>query len=426
MCPSLPRTVLSFVLAAMFCFGMSQPGAGQQSASTTQAGSPLKMHLCVDNVCETLIWRGSYYDGIKDKGSDITNHYKVDEWSKSGIKLEGKSISPMFVNAPPIPIPIRTYLEGVFTGPIAADGHGIDNGVVHWKLGPQHGEKVFTLTWDADAPAAAAIPTCSEGISNLPSPSALEVCDGSCVLKNDRNLGAWLFHGSKGSGAWQQGGKAELTIEEWSNGTVKIEREDLPSSTTAGLSAVYQGVVCGGTVKGTVVFRWPGHFNDKDFSAPWTATIPITSCDGVEDDTLALMDIAKTAVRFRQPPSAFKCLSRAAELGDRDARTAIGLMYRDGIGTKVSYPDAIRYLKQSAIQEDYNAQLALSQIYDIGLGVPADASQAKQWQARAYNNPVAVANRQNLQNAKEMREMTFLGLSALVEAMATPSVYVVH
>src|SRR5580700_4814180 len=78
-----------------------------------------------------------------------------------------------------------------------------------------------------------------------------------------------------------------------------------------------------GTIKGTVTSHWPGHFNDKDFSAPWTATIPITNCDGIEDDTLALMDVARTGIRFRQPGSAFKCLSRAADLGDRDARTAI-------------------------------------------------------------------------------------------------------
>lgn len=384
------------------------------------------MHLCVDNVCETLIWRDGYYDGVKDKGSDITNHYKIDQWSKDGIKMQGKAITPSFINAPPFPMPIRVFLEGTFTGPVAADGHSIENGVVHWRLGPQKGEKVFTLTWDSDAPTQAAVPACSEATNDLPSPTALEVCDGPCVVNNDRNLGDWIFHGNKGSGNWLQGGRAALTIQEWSSGSVKISREDMPSSTAAGLSAVYQGTVCGRTIKGTVTVHWPGHYNDKDVSMPWTATIPVTSCEGVDDDTLALTDIAKTAARFRQSAAAFKCVSRAAELGDRDARTATGVMYRDGIGTKVSYPDAIRYLKQSAIQDDYNAQVALSQMYEMGIGVPADETQAKQWQARAYNNPAAAAARQNRQDAKDMRQMAFMGLTAIVEAMASPSVYVVH
>jgi hypothetical protein len=44
------------------------PALGQQK--TTASGSPLEMRLCVDNSCEKLVWRGTYYDGIKDKGSD--------------------------------------------------------------------------------------------------------------------------------------------------------------------------------------------------------------------------------------------------------------------------------------------------------------------------------------------------------------------
>jgi hypothetical protein len=311
----------------------------------------------------------------------------------------------------------------VFTCPIAVDGRSVENGVVNWKIGPQHGEKVFTLTWESDKPAVAAMEACSEGVTNLPSPSALEVCDGYCILNKDQNVGTWVFEGTRGTGNWHLGQKANLTIQQWSNGQVAILREDPPTSMTAGLSAVYRGSICGGNIKGTVTAHLAGQ---PDLSLPWVATIPLVSCDGVPDDSLRLLDIANTAMRFRQRNPAFQCLSRAAELGDRDARTATGLMYRDGIGTKVSYPDAIRYLKQSAIQEDYNAQLALSQIYDIGLGVSPDPAQAKQWETRAYNNPVAVAYRQNRQNAKDMQRMAFLGLSALVETMAAPSVYVVR
>jgi hypothetical protein len=414
------RVLLMIVSALTVFLTTSIPVAGQQK--TTPSGSPLEMRLCVDNGCEKLIWRGTYYDGIKDKGSDIANRYTVDQWSKEGVRLEGKSISPVSTSRVG-PVPTKTYVEGVFTGPIAVDGRSVENGVVNWKIGPQHGEKVFTLTWESDKPAVAAADACSEGVSNQPSPSALEVCDGYCILNKDRNVSTWVFEGIKGTGNWQQGQKANLTIQRWSNGQVAILREDLPTSMTAGLTAVYQGSICGGTIKGTVTAHLAGQ---PDLSLPWIATVPLVSCDGIADDSLRLMEIANTAIRFRQPKPAFQCLSRAAELGDRDARTATGVMYRDGIGTKVSYPDAMRYLRQSAIQEDYNAQLALSQIYDIGLGVSPDPAQAKQWETRAYNNPVAVAYRQSVQNGKDMRRMAFLGLSALVEAMATPSVYVVR
>lgn len=424
---SLRSKLLVVVVPSMLCFGGGYLFAGQENSAAPPSGAPSQMRLCEDNSCETLIWRGTYYDGVR--GSDVVNHYTVAQWSKSQIRLESKSVSPVSVNRTSIggfPISSKIYVEGVFTGTIASDGHSVENGVVSWKLGSQHGEKIFKMSWEADPSESAAVPACSDPAGNLPAPSALEVCDGGCVTKNNRNVATWIFQGTKGTGDWQQGSKASLTIQEWSNGKVTISREDVPTSASAGLSAVYRGSVCGGTIKGTGTAHWPGHVNDKDFSFPWTATIPVTSCDGAGDDTLALMDVGKTAIRFRQPNSAFKCFSRAAELGDRDARTVTGLMYRDGIGTKVSYPDAMRYLKQSAIQGDYNAQLAMGQIYDLGLGVQADAAQAKDWQTRAYNNPVAVAYRQNRQDQKDMEQMAFVGLCGLVEAMASPSVYVVR
>jgi TPR repeat protein len=101
-------------------------------------------------------------------------------------------------------------------------------------------------------------------------------------------------------------------------------------------------------------------------------------------------------------------------------------MYRDGIGTKVNFAEAKVRFQQSAIQGDYNAELALSQMYDLGLGVPEDPAKAKEWAARAYNNPVKVGERQRAHQQENAEKMAFLGLSALVEAMAQPEVYVVR
>ncbi len=403
------------------------PLVAQQTVSTTPSGAPAKMRLCVDGSCEALIWRGSYYDGVKEKGSDISTHYTVSQWSAQGVRLEGKTINPVSQSATQLPggfrIPTKTYMEATFAGSMSADGNSVDNGVVNWKMGKVTGEKVFTLTWETASPAAVASEACPGGLTKMPPFSAMLVCDGYCIATGSHDLSTWIFSGSKGIANWTGGSKASLTIQEWSEGKLVISREDAPDSNTAGVSAVYRGSVCGDTIKGTFNVRWPGHPEDKA-QGSWTATIPITSCDGVANDTLQLIQVAHTAIQFRQPPSAFSCLARAADLGDRDARTATGIMYRDGIGTKVSYPDALRFLKQSAIQGDYNAQLALSQFYDIGVGVPTDPAEAKHWRDIAFNNPLAVQARANKQAADDMRKMTFLGLTAMVEAMATPTVYV--
>ena len=394
----------------------------QEAPDSTPMGSPLQMHLCTDQ-CEKLVWKGSYYDGIRDANGVIYTHYTVKQWSKGSVQIYGKTISPVGVNMV-FNVPVRTYLEGTFTGPIAADGHSIENGVVAWKMGMQHGERSFTLTWEPAASAAVSGPACSDPNTSIQQPTALEVCDGACILNSNGDLGDWIFQGNNGTGSWLKGDKAILTIRHWSAENIEIARDDPPDSAKAGLTATYHGAVCGSSIKGTVVARWPGHFNDKDLTVPWTATIPVTTCDGISDDTLPLMDTARRAIRFRQKTNAFRCLSRAADLGERDARTAVGLMYRDGIGTQANSNEALRYLKQSAIQGDYNAQLAMSQMYEIGIGVPKDPAEAADWAKRAYNNPMAVAARQNREDAKDMQHMFFLGLSGLIEAMASPTVYI--
>lgn len=394
----------------------------QQKPGTTSYGSPLQMRLCVDTACETLVWKGEYYAGIKEQGGDIGTHYTVEQWTSGSVRMASKSVAPvsqqMIFN-----VPRKIYLQGEFTGTIAADGQSVQDGVVKWHAGANKGEKAFKLTWVADTPSIAETQVCS-ATSSLPRPSALEDCDGTCIVAHDGNLGTWTFQGDKGSGQWLRGSRAELTLQEWAGGKVTISREDTPDSQTVGVSAIYKGAICGDLIKGEATIHWPGHFDEKDVKVPWTAKIPLTGCDEVPDDSLRLVDVARTALRFRQLKDAFRCLSRAADLGDMDSRTATGLMYRDGIGTKVSYPDALRLFQQSAIQGDYNAELALSQVYDIGLGVPQDAAKAKDWETRAYNNPMKVAERQRADQQAKSEKLAFLGLSFLVEAMARPTVYV--
>jgi len=423
----LQRFVRAIVASMTFFLVCGNHLAAQQKATTTPFGSPLEMRLCVDNGCETLTWRDDHYAGVKDKASDISTHYTVEQWSPTGIRLKGKSVAAVSTNRQaigPIPIATHTYIEGVFTGAIAPDGHSIEDAVVKWQVGKQSGEKVYKLTWNTEASSSLSSAACSAPASSLSRPAALEVCDGPCILQQDGNLGTWTFHGDEGTGNWLKGSRANLRITRWDGAKVTIVREDTPSSTTPGATVTYQGMVCGATIKGDALVNWPGHV--ENVKVPWTATIPITTCDALEDDSLKILDVAHEALRFRQLPSAFKCLSRAADLGDMQARTATGLMYRDGIGTKVSFPDAMTRFQQSAIQGDYNAEVALSQMYDFGLGVTRDPVQAKEWATRAYNNPVKVAERQSAKQQADSQKLAFLGLSALVEAMSQPEVYVVR
>jgi len=420
----LSRPPLVNLTLIVFLLMYRHLSVAQQQKSTTPLGSPIQMHLCIATTCETLVWRGDHYDGVKDNTADVSTRYTVERWSQT-IRLKSKSSAPVSTRAIG-PVLTKVYLEGVFTGDIATDGHSIDAGLVNWHVGRQGGAKVFSLTWDAPTHAVAELPACSDQASAQPKPSALEVCDGPCIWSHDGNLGAWTFQGDKGTAHWPHGNKAELTIKKWAGGEVVISREDTPDSQSAGATVIYRGSYCSDVIKGIATVHWPGHFDEKDVDVPWMATVPVTSCEGLPDDAVRLVDVAQAAFRFRKLPDAFKCLSRAAALGDRDSRTATGLMYRDGVGTQVSYPDALKLFQEGAIQGDYNAQVALSQMYDLGLGVPVDSSKAKEWARRAYENPLKVAERQRTDQQENAQKLAFLGLSAIVEAMARPTVYVAY
>jgi hypothetical protein len=397
----------------------------QRPPDTTPVGSPTKMKLCVSGVCENLIWRGDHYDGVKDNG-DIANHYSVSQWNKGGVKFSGKSTSQITIPASPgVPFSRlrKAYIEGEFEGAIAADGLSVQDGVSNYNVGGQRGAKAFTLTWqksqvDTVAETASA---CTEPM--LPMPSAIEDCGGLCMLSNNKVLGAWTFKGKQGVGFWGSSIKATLTIQEWANGKVTVYREDWPDSQLAGSTMTYRGTVCGRSMKGDIAIRWPGHWNG-DVVQPWTAIIPVTSCSGVPDDTAQLVEVGTVASRFRFKQSVFECFSRAADQGDRDARTATGLMYRDGIGTPVDSKKALAYLKAGAVQGDFNAEIALFQIYQMGVVVPADEKEATRWENAAHKNPVYLQAMANRQDAKEMQQTMFLGLSAIVESMMSPTIYI--
>jgi hypothetical protein len=250
----------------------------------------------------------------------------------------------------------------------------------------------------------------------------LEIFDGGCTGGNG-NSGIWIFRGSKGEGYWAKDKQiANLTIERFDLGGVVIRREDLPNSSSPGFVATYEGRLHDGRIEGKVTASWLGHFPNGSppgtSSYTWYGTVPATTCDvNAKMSAEEAFETGTKAARFRQSPSAFQCFQIAADQGDGQSKMAVGLMYRDGIGTKVDYKKAIDWLTASAVQGDYNAQLALEQMYESGIGTPQDNDKATMWRQRAQNNPVVLQQQQKQKD----QEMLFMGLAALIEAASQPT-----
>lgn len=91
------------------------------------------------------------------------------------------------------------------------------------------------------------------------------------------------------------------------------------------------------------------------------------------------MDEANQAYDRGDMKTAFGEYLAEAELGNAIAQYQIGLLYRDGLGTKQNYVAAGEWFRKAAEQGDADAQYELSELLYWGDGVEADLKESAHW-----------------------------------------------
>lgn len=76
-------------------------------------------------------------------------------------------------------------------------------------------------------------------------------------------------------------------------------------------------------------------------------------------------------------------LIRQAQTGDSDAQQALGEAYASGRGTAPNYPEAVKWLSQSALQGNPQAQYLLGQMHEAGQGTNQSYQAAATWFRKA-------------------------------------------
>lgn len=274
---------------------------------------------------------------------------------------------------------------------------------------------------DAASALAQMMATPAEPVDPAQIPAGLVMCEaGQCEAGNQ---GTWIFRGTNGVATWPKGQKAKLTILRFDAKDILIRREDAPTSVSPGFVALYSGTRVGDRVDGKIESAWPGHFpNAKPPGVAvfqYYATIPQTTC-AAGNELVDPMEVAQTAVRFRQQKSAFACYQIAANQNNAQSKGILALMYRDGIGTEPDKQQAFHWAELGANQQDYNSELMLAEMYENGVGTVADASKAQAWRERAQKNPVVLQAQAQAQAQANMQKMALMGMAALVEAMSRP------
>jgi len=72
----------------------------------------------------------------------------------------------------------------------------------------------------------------------------------------------------------------------------------------------------------------------------------------------------------------------AAEQNDK-AMNSMGVMYQNGQGVLVDYPEAARWYRKAADLGNASAMYNLATLYDEGRGVPKDPAEARKWLDKA-------------------------------------------
>jgi hypothetical protein len=235
-----------------------------------------------------------------------------------------------------------------------------------------------------------------------PYPVGLEVCMNTCVTNNDHNIATWVFNGKKtGRGTWSKSASvAILRIDSFEPNDIRIHDENPPASQESGLTAEYRGTLKENRIDGTVTLSWI-KFNNPTHSitVPWFAYVPTTICDQTVTAQEGY-DIGVKAMQFQQQESAFSCFLGSAKRGNGESKALVGLMYRDHIGIdEANYKESIKWLNEAALQGNYDAQVALWQCYDKGIGTALNPDMAKKWFNTALQNPEMVAKREQREDA---------------------------
>ena len=100
-------------------------------------------------------------------------------------------------------------------------------------------------------------------------------------------------------------------------------------------------------------------FVDKPHSLPW-------------------LPVAQMLDDYDEPSRAVKLYQLAAQAGNAEAMTRLGLAYLSGRGIKRTYSMAARWLRLAAIQHHAEAEYHLAQCHINGRGVPRNYQQAIQ------------------------------------------------
>ncbi len=99
----------------------------------------------------------------------------------------------------------------------------------------------------------------------------------------------------------------------------------------------------------------------------------------VNHQALAEFVTAEAALRRGDHPEAYQACKSEAEAGDPDCQVLVGYLFQEGLGVPENATEAIRLFRLAAKRGLAMAQCFLGLAYERGFGVSEDDAQAVRW-----------------------------------------------
>ena len=143
-------------------------------------------------------------------------------------------------------------------------------GTVVWSWTGHWNDEHPTGRWSAEIRKALPAPPATEAIAI---PASMIECEADQCAPGRQGGCRWVFDGREGESHCRNGAAFKLDVLKFDTDGIVIRRTELPTSVSAGLTALYTGTWYGNRISGIGTWSWPGHWNNHNPSGKWFATV---------------------------------------------------------------------------------------------------------------------------------------------------------
>lgn len=241
-----------------FAYGQASPpppaSSLQYPLSATETeceGNP-----CVASTKSEAAWE---FHGVSGDG-------KWNNGAFAKIVIERFDADGVIIRRIDLPTSSSNGLTAVYTG--RRHGNRVEGAVV-WSWSGHWNDKHPSGHWSATVEGLTRVPP----VAASQVPASLTECETDQCAPGRTGGCRWTFHGAEGESRCRDGAAARLVIRQFDANGVVVLRTDLPDSHGSGLTAVYVGTWNGDRITGYGTWSWPGHWNNRNPSGRWFATV---------------------------------------------------------------------------------------------------------------------------------------------------------